>query len=73
LEFHYFEGGIRGGIGIVEQQDHPLNGDWIGFCVRDGTGTIICNFSNNLAESNIRIGTAMLYFVAGKLDIPYYG
>jgi hypothetical protein len=31
LEFHYFDDGIRGGVGIIEQQDHPLNGQWIGF------------------------------------------
>lgn len=56
LEFYYFNGGIRGGIGIIEQQDHPLNGDWIGFCVRDGMGTITCNFSSRLVDNNIKIG-----------------
>jgi hypothetical protein len=56
LEFSYFEGGIRGGIGIIEQQGHPLNGELIGFCVRDGNGTLTCNFSTNLADNNIEIG-----------------
>ena len=72
LEFHYYDGGIRGGIGIIEQQDHPLNGDWIGFCVRDGTGTIICNFSNNLADNNIRIGKTkpVIEIDEEKLAIP---
>jgi hypothetical protein len=56
LEFHYFDGGIRGGIGIVEQQNHPLNGEWIGFCVRDGMGTLTCNFSSHPADNNIKIG-----------------
>lgn len=56
LEFHHFNRGIRGGIGIIEQQDHPLNGEWIGFCVRDGMGTLTCNFSTYLADNNIAIG-----------------
>ena len=56
LEFYYFDGGIRGGIGIIEQQSHPLNGQWIGFCVRDGLGTLTCNFSTYPADNNISIG-----------------
>jgi hypothetical protein len=56
LEFSYFEGGIRGGIAIIEQQDHSLNGEWVGFCVRDGMGALTCNFSTNPADNNIRIG-----------------
>ena len=56
LEFHHFDGGIRGGIGIIEQQNHSLNGEWIGFCVRDGMGTLTCNFSTYPADNNIRIG-----------------
>jgi len=56
LEFYYFGGGIRGGIGIIELQKHPLNGEWIGFCVRDGMGTLTCNFSTYPANNNISIG-----------------
>lgn len=56
LEFHYFNGEIRGGIGIIEQKNNHLNGEWIGFCVRDGMGTITPNFSTHPADNNISIG-----------------
>jgi hypothetical protein len=56
FEFHYFDGGIRGGIGIIEQQDHPLSGQWIGFCVRDGMGTLIRDFSTYPTDNNVSIG-----------------
>jgi len=56
FEFHYFDNGIRGGIGIIEQQNHRLNGEWIGFCVRDGMGALMHDFSTCPTDSNIRIG-----------------
>ena len=56
VEFYHFNGGIRGGVGIIEQHNHPLNGDWIGFCVRDGMGAITRNFSTYPADNNIEIG-----------------
>jgi len=55
-EFAYLEGEIRGGIGIIDQKGHPLNGEWFGFCVRDGMGTLTCNFSTYPANNNISIG-----------------
>ena len=72
VEFHYFDGGIRGGTGIVEQQNHPLNGQWIGFCVRDKMGTLTCNFSTTPMDNNIRIGKTRpaIKIVPEKLAMP---
>jgi hypothetical protein len=56
FEFHYFLGHIRAGIGIVEQQDHPLDKEWLAFCVRDGMGTLTYDLSNSPAQHNLSLG-----------------
>jgi hypothetical protein len=72
LEFHYFNGGIRGGIAIIEHQSHSLNSEWIGFCVRDGMGTLTFNLLTNPTDYNIRIGNTkpVINIDPEKLPMP---
>lgn len=56
LEFHYFGGKIRTGVGRVEHQDHPFNNKFVAFCVRDGMGTMTYDLKANPAEYNLCIG-----------------
>jgi hypothetical protein len=56
MEFHRFLGKIRAGIAVIEQQCHPLEKQWLAFCVRDGMGNSVHNLTNNPAEYNLRIG-----------------
>lgn len=55
-EFHRFRGAVRAGVGIIEQQSHPLDKEWIACLVRDGMGALTYNFSTNPADYNIGIG-----------------
>jgi hypothetical protein len=55
LEFHYFDGKIAAGIGTVEERDHPLDKEWVAFCIRD-RGTDMYDLTNNPGKYNVGIG-----------------
>ena len=55
MEFHYFLNAIKAGIGIVEKKDHPLDKQWVAFCIRD-RGEDIYNLATKPGYYNISIG-----------------
>jgi hypothetical protein len=55
LEFHDFAGKIVGGSGIVEELQHPLDKQWVAFCIRD-RGTDTYNLTTNPGKYNVRVG-----------------
>jgi len=55
-EFHSFHGKIKAGIAMIEEQHHPLDNQWVAFCIRDGGGEWVHNLTTNPASYNVRIG-----------------
>jgi hypothetical protein len=55
-EFVTYAGEIQGGLGVITDSRHPLNGWWAGFCVRDALGKEFFDLSDRIAAFNIRIG-----------------
>jgi hypothetical protein len=54
-EFHYFRGEIKAGVGTLEEQSHPLNGQWVAFCLRD-RGEDVYDLTTNPGKYNVTIG-----------------
>jgi len=55
LEFHYFNGKIAAGIGTVDEPNHPLDKEWVAFCIRD-RGADMYNLTTNPGKYNVEIG-----------------
>ena len=55
LEFQYLDGKIAGGIGTVEESGHPLDKEWVAFCIRD-RGTDMYDLTTNPGKYNVGIG-----------------
>ena len=41
---------------MIEEQHHPLDNQWVAFCIRDGGGEWVHNLTTNPASYNVRIG-----------------
>lgn len=54
-EFYYLEGDIKAGAGIVEEQSHPLDKEWVAFCIRDREEDMY-NLTTKPGKYNVRIG-----------------
>jgi hypothetical protein len=54
-EFHYLDGKIAAGVGIVEDPEHQFDKEWVAFCLRDG-GIDMYDFTTNPGKYNLRIG-----------------
>jgi hypothetical protein len=55
LEFHNFAGKIAGASGMVEEPQHPLDKEWVAFCIRD-RGTDVYNLTTNPGKYNVEVG-----------------
>ncbi|MES2709104.1 MAG: hypothetical protein V4726_21085 [Verrucomicrobiota bacterium] len=55
IEFQYLDGKIAGGIGTVEELNHPFDKQWVAFCVRD-RGTDMYDFTASPGKYNLGIG-----------------
>jgi len=55
-EFHYFLGKIKAGSGIIEEQNHPLDKEWVAFCIRD-RGKDMYDLTTKPGKYNLRIGS----------------
>ncbi|MBI3867779.1 MAG: hypothetical protein HY299_04535 [Verrucomicrobia bacterium] len=55
VEFQYHDGKIVGGIGTVEEPNHPLDKEWVAFCIRD-RGTDLYDLTTNPGKYNVGIG-----------------
>jgi hypothetical protein len=56
VEFCYYLEKIRAGIGVIHEPNHPCDGQWLAFCVRDANGEIVYDFTTSPGKHNIRIG-----------------
>ena len=54
-EFHYFQGGIKAGMGAVEEKGHPSDGKWLAFCLRD-RGEDMYDLTARPGKYNVSIG-----------------
>jgi hypothetical protein len=68
LEFHYFDGEIAAGIGIVEEPNHLSDKDWVAFCIRD-RGEDMYNLTTKPGKYNVEIGKNKPT-IKINLDIP---
>jgi hypothetical protein len=56
-EFHYYNGMIQAGVGVVESRGHPLDKMWFAFCLRD-RGRDIYNLTTKIGKYNLGISEA---------------
>ena len=55
VEFHDFQGGIKAGVGTVEEKGHPSDGRWVAFCLRD-RGEDMYDLTVRPGKYNVSIG-----------------
>ena len=55
IELHYIQDKIKAGVGTVEEQGHPLNSQWVAFCLRDREEDVY-DLTTNPGKHNVTIG-----------------
>lgn len=56
VELCFFQDRTEGGIGIISDTNHELNGEWVGFCLRSDPNEFL-DFGEHIGAHNLRIGS----------------